>query len=73
MRVPAWEVAIGEYSAPDYVFVLMTGFDQRGYHRSRLVHRLTPVDQDEQLEFQRQDEANGRAELERWESARNLS
>lgn len=49
-QVPAWQVqAPGtSYSLEDYVFILTDELDWQGYPKTRLIHRLTPVDQAEQ-------------------------
>lgn len=47
-QVPAWQVQTGSYSHPDYVFILTDEIDDMGWPRTRLVHRLTPVDAAEQ-------------------------
>lgn len=44
--VPAWQLAVSEYSLPDYVFVLSADTEDRfhpGEPETKLVHRLTPV------------------------------
>lgn len=42
--VPAWMVETGSYSIPNYVNILTEEIDQMGWPRTKLVHRLTPVD-----------------------------
>lgn len=42
--VPAWMVETGSFSIPDYVNILTEEIDQMGWPRTKLVHRLTPVD-----------------------------
>lgn len=51
-KVPAWQVQSGSYSIPDYVFILKDEFDTIGWPKTELVHRLTPVDQEEQKRLQ---------------------
>lgn len=51
--VPAWQVQTGSYSIPDYVHILTPELDEIGWPRTKLVHRLTPMDKDEQLQLQK--------------------
>lgn len=46
-KVPAWMLAVSEYSLPDYVYVLIDVNDQYtvGGKQTKLTHRLTPVRQ----------------------------
>ena len=46
--IPAWQVATGSCSHPDYVFILKDEIGGDGWPKTRMVDRLMPVDAAEQ-------------------------
>ena len=46
--VPAWQVCQSEDSTGEWVYILTPEIDNLGWPRTKLTHRLTPVDAEEQ-------------------------